>query len=77
MSRRLIECKMGLYTCAVCEGTYSDNEVMSTKCSKCEKTICIYCTEFDTVANVDVCDICTDEGMFNHVGAQCAAPLLK
>ena len=56
---------MATYTCAVCEGTYTESEVMSTKCSECNKTICIYCTEFDPVANVDVCDKCADDGMFN------------
>jgi len=56
---------MATYTCAVCEGTYAECEVMSTKCSECNKTICIYCTEFDPVTAVDVCDKCADDGMFN------------
>lgn len=56
---------MGAYTCAVCESTYAECEVMSTKCAQCNKTICIYCTEFDPVTAVDVCDKCADDGMFN------------
>lgn len=55
---------MATYTCAVCEGTYNDNDVMSANCAYCKKTVCIYCTELDPVSNIDVCDKCADDGMF-------------
>lgn len=57
---------MSTYTCHVCEGAYSESEVMSTKCGECNKRVCIYCTDFDPITNADVCDKCADAVMFNR-----------
>ena len=55
-----------VYTCHVCEGIHSDNDTMSTKCGYCNKRVCTYCTDFDSITNADVCGKCADAVMFNN-----------
>lgn len=49
-----------LYKCGVCEGEYSELDVLRITCKECKEITCIYCCD-----SLDLCDRCADRKMFN------------